>query len=159
MNFRYVFWIMILILTLAMTPSYGGTILIIPGQGTESIDVNAGLSAEAIRNKIGKPSSIESVRRARSAKVEYWLNYPGVSYVVGADKILFKVVIFDPNMVVKGKGIRVNDPVSSLENAMGTGQLEKTDEPRYEKRSYKGISFMIDKETARIRMIVIEKGK
>jgi hypothetical protein len=131
-----------------------------PGVGIG--DIRLGDNIPDVIKKMNKePTEVKTVKNKDKKSVEYWISYKemGITFVFDELKKLNRIAVSNPGIVIGQKEIRVNSSLGELQKSYGVEYLRDIDiGERFKQRIYPGVSFIINKETEKIVVIIIEKG-
>lgn len=131
-----------------------------PGVGIGDIRLGDNLP-DAIKKMNKEPTEVKRVKNKDRQSLEYWVSYKemGMTFIFDERKKLIRVAISNPGIVVDQKEIKVTSSLAELQKSYGAGYSREIDiGGRFKQRVYPGVSFIINKETGKIAVIIIEKG-
>jgi hypothetical protein len=160
-----VFYIMIALFCLTIPchgerPAKESMAVVKPGVGIGDIRLGDNLS-DVIKKMKKDPTEVKRVENRDKKSIKYWVSYKemGISFVFDERKKLIRIAISNPGIVVDQKEIKVTSSLAELQKSYGVGYLRDIDVgKKFKQRVYPGVSFIINKETEKITVIIIEKG-
>jgi hypothetical protein len=131
-----------------------------PGVGIG--DIRLGDNIPDVTKKMNKePTEVKRVENKDRKSLEYWVSYKemGIAFIFDERKKLNRIAISNPGIVIDQKEIKVTSSLADLQKSYGVGYLiDKDIGEKFKQRVYPGVSFIINKETEKIVVIIIEKG-
>ena len=131
-----------------------------PGVGIG--DIRLGDNIPDVTKKMNKePTEVKRVENKDRKSLEYWVSYKemGIAFIFDERKKLNRIAISNPGIIIDQKEIKVTSSLADLQKSYGVGYLiDKDIGEKFKQRVYPGVSFIINKETEKIIVIIIEKG-
>ncbi len=135
----------------------GEETVIQPGTGVGALKI--GMPLDAAYRSIGQRKADIARQVEAGATREIWLTYSdmGITLVVNPDKMVERIIVTSPGLLVERNGLRIGSTVTEVEKYYGEAKKKTAIGENGELWSYPsiGISFTIDRVEKRVDVITV----